>query len=293
MSPSRPWHHLVFGRDTDVQAARVLVAGIRRQSFAARAQSVTSINRMVGHMAIAGARSRLPDATAAVLAQDVDRRRYGAEIAAVVAAWQRERYGEPEVERYMAADPFPLLYTVADALEAAGSEYFVTGSLAGGIYGTPRATNDVDLVARLAPPAIDLFLRALPPDLYVDREMIADAVRRRSSFNIIDAISGVKADIFVSDERPFTREQFARARTLSLGAASRPLPFASPEGIILAKLRWYRDGGETSEQQWRDVAGVLTIMAPELDSGWLEQWAARLGVRDLIDRMRSELAGQE
>jgi hypothetical protein len=292
-SVRQPWHHLVFGRDTNVQAARVLVVGIRRQTFAARAESIRGINRLVGQVAMAGARSRLPDAPVAALAYEVDRRRYGAEIAAAIACWRRERNIDPEVEHYMAADPFPLLYTVADALEAAGIEYVVTGSLASGVYGPPRSTNGVDLVARLTPPAIDLFLHALPPELYADREMTADAVRRRSSFNIIDAISGAKVAVYVSDERPFTREQLSRARTLALGPAGRPLPFASPEGVILAKLRWYRDGGETSEQQWRDVAGILTIMAPELDRVWLEQWAVRLGVHDLLDRMHSGLAGQD
>jgi hypothetical protein len=122
-----------------------------------------------------------------------------------------------------------------------------------------------------------------------------DVDRRRYGVEIaiIDAISGAKVAVYVSDECPFTREQFARARILALGSASCPLPFASPEGVILAKLRWYRDGGETSEQQWRDVAGILTIMAPELDRVWLEQWAVRLGVHDLLDRMHSELAGQD
>ncbi len=289
----QPWQHLVFGRDTDLQAAHVLVEAIRRQSFAARAESVRSINRLVGQATVAGARARLPEMPVAVLAQDVDRRRHGAMIAAVLACWRRTYTIEPEVERYMVADPFPLLYTVADALEAARVEYLVTGSLAGGMYGTPRATNDVDLLARLTPAKIDPFVRALPPELYVDRAMIADAVRHRSSFTMIEATSGAKVDVFVSDERPFTREQFAPARVLTLGPASHPLPFASPEGVILAKLRWYRDGGETSEQQWRDVAGILTIMGSDLDRSWLEQWATRLGVRDLLDRLHSELAGQD
>jgi hypothetical protein len=32
---------------------------------------------------------------------------------------------------------------------------------------------------------------------------------------------------------------------------------ASAEDIVLAKLEWYRLGGETSDRQWRDVLGVL------------------------------------
>jgi hypothetical protein len=66
----QPWQHLVFGRDTDLQAAHVLVAAIRRQSFATRAEPVRSINRLVGQIAVAGARAQLPEAPVAVLAQD-------------------------------------------------------------------------------------------------------------------------------------------------------------------------------------------------------------------------------
>jgi hypothetical protein len=67
------------------------------------------------------------------------------------------------------------------------------------------------------------------------------------------------------------------------------LPIISAEGIVLAKLVWYRAGGEVSEQQWRDIAGVLTISGPDLDREWLEHWADRLAVRDLLTRIEAEL----
>lgn len=32
---------------------------------------------------------------------------------------------------------------------------------------------------------------------------------------------------------------------------------ASAEDTILRKLNWYRLGGEVSDRQWRDVAGIF------------------------------------
>jgi hypothetical protein len=94
-----PWHHLVFGRDTDLRVARMLVEGIRCQSFAAREESVRAINSLVGQIALAGARARLPGAPAAMLAQEVDRRRHSAAIAAACSLRTMKRTAENCMDR--------------------------------------------------------------------------------------------------------------------------------------------------------------------------------------------------
>jgi hypothetical protein len=62
----------------------------------------------------------------------------------------------------------------------------------------------------------------------------------------------------------------------------------SPEDTILAKLEWYRLGGEVSERQWRDVLGVLKVRAGELDLEYLRRWADELQVTDLLERALQE-----
>ena len=63
---------------------------------------------------------------------------------------------------------------------------------------------------------------------------------------------------------------------------------STAEDIILAKLEWYRQGGEVSDRQWRDILGVLKVQAGRLDSDHLRKWAAELGVADLLMRAMEE-----
>jgi hypothetical protein len=63
---------------------------------------------------------------------------------------------------------------------------------------------------------------------------------------------------------------------------------ASPEDTILAKLEWYRLGGEVSERQWRDILGVLKTRSGELDLSYLNRWAGELKVADLLERALKE-----
>ena len=63
---------------------------------------------------------------------------------------------------------------------------------------------------------------------------------------------------------------------------------ASAEDIILAKLEWYRLGGEVSDRQWRDILGVLKVQAGRVDLDYLRHWAAELKVDDLLQRALKE-----
>jgi hypothetical protein len=63
---------------------------------------------------------------------------------------------------------------------------------------------------------------------------------------------------------------------------------ASAEDTILAKLIWYRAGGEQSERQWNDVRGIRSVQGARLDRTYMRQWARHLEVDDLLDRLWSE-----
>jgi hypothetical protein len=62
------------------------------------------------------------------------------------------------------------------------------------------------------------------------------------------------------------------------------LPVVSPEDIILAKLSWFRAGGEVSDRQWGDVLGVVRVQGDRLDITYLRKWSEWLCVTDLLDK---------
>jgi hypothetical protein len=64
----------------------------------------------------------------------------------------------------------------------------------------------------------------------------------------------------------------------------------SPEDTILAKLEWYRLGGEVSDRQWRDILGVIKTRVDRLDLIYLQKWAVELQVVDLLERAVREAA---
>jgi hypothetical protein len=64
--------------------------------------------------------------------------------------------------------------------------------------------------------------------------------------------------------------------------------FASAEDTLLHKLVWYKLGNHVSDRQWGDVIGVLRVQAASLDREYLEIWARRLGVLDLLARAKRE-----
>ncbi len=62
---------------------------------------------------------------------------------------------------------------------------------------------------------------------------------------------------------------------------------SAPEDTILMKLRWARESGGR-EKQLIDALRVYELQAATLDAGYIEEWAHRLGVDDLLGRLRAQ-----
>lgn len=219
----------------------------------------------------------------------------GARPADVRADWLRQTLGGPVPVPVPDTDmvhlPFaPVLRTALGVFDRLGIGYALGGSIASSLHGIGRMTRDADLTAEPFPGREAAFVAGFDPEaFYVSEDAVRQAVRDRFSFNILHPESGFKIDVYVRSDDPFDQAAFARRVFLTLDdAPAQPVACYAPEDVILFKLRWYRLGGESSDQQWNDVLGVIRTQADRLDAGYLDRWATAIGVADLLTKARGD-----
>jgi hypothetical protein len=182
------------------------------------------------------------------------------------------------------------LRQITAALSSLGIRYAIGGSLASSARSIWRTTMDVDLVAALSPSQAEAFVKALGHDWYADLDTVRRAIASGRSFNVIQMRNVQKVDVFPAREA-FHRAQLDRATIIPIGEAAVPCAVTTAEDILLAKLRWYSDGGEVSDRQWNDIVGLLATN-PELDGAYLAHWASELGVTRLLERAQADARQQ-
>jgi len=183
-------------------------------------------------------------------------------------------------------DIIEVLRPIIEAFEKLSVSYYIGGSVASSLYGIARATMDVDLVAAIKAEHIIPLKSSLEHDYYIDEEMISEAIRQKSSFNLIHLETMIKIDVFIFKDEPYQNEALQRKRIDSIeeGETSDKFYFSSPEDIILNKLQWYEIGGRVSERQWLDIIGVIKIQGNLLDTDYLQHWAKELHLLELLEK---------
>ena len=165
-------------------------------------------------------------------------------------------------------------------LEAAGIDYFVTGSVALGAWATFRQTNDVDIVVHLSPAEYESRLRpAFEPD-YVVNPLEVRGVKALGA--VISIAEGMKADMVVRQPDPWGESAFARRIQIDDPAFGR-VWVSSPEDLIIAKLE-FSEGGR-SDKQMGDCR-IVVQSRPDLDWEYLERHAQALGLGRLLAAIR-------
>lgn len=192
----------------------------------------------------------------------------------------------------MLTEQIAVITRVTGVLETLGIPYVIGGSFASAVHGVMRATMDADLVVDLRMDQSAPLAQAMDTDFYADLEMIRDAIRQHSSFNLVHLDTMFKVELFVARSRDFDRSQLARRQLHLLSEEpERRAYVASAEDIVLARLEWYRLGGEVSDRHWRDVLGVIQVQGDRLDRGYMRRMAAGWGVADLLSRAFEEAGG--
>ncbi len=176
---------------------------------------------------------------------------------------------------------------IIEALDSAGIPYMLTGSFASSFHGTPRATQDVDLV--IAPTARQLrhLVRLLPEtEYYISEDAALAALNRQGQFNVVDFATGWKIDLIIRKNRAFSRSDFDRRSAVEVFGLQ--LFIASPEDVVVAKLERAKAG--RSQRQLEDAANILRARSDELDRSYIEHWVTELGVQDEWARVKEVAA---
>ena len=183
-----------------------------------------------------------------------------------------------------------VLSQIASALDQLGIRYVLVGSFASSIHGMYRSTADIDILADIKTEQVGLLFEALRDSFYLDEHMMREAVTKRRSFNAIHFDSVFKVDFFVAKSDDFALAQLDRRQLRKISPDTNEAVYvATAEDTVLAKLRWYQAGNETSNNQWNDVLGILGTSGHTLDAAYLRAWADKLSLTDLLQKALADV----
>ena len=175
-------------------------------------------------------------------------------------------------------DETVVLFDVIDRLDTASIDYMVTGSTAMAFYAIPRMTRDIDLVVRILPEDAVRVYDLFKDQYYIDKDAVIRSIAASRLFNIIEYKRVVKVDIIVRKDEEYRILEFSRRQRIHY--KQQAIWVVSPEDLILSKLLWAKD--TKSQLQLRDVKQLIQ-MVEAVDTNYVRDWSARLGVFHLLE----------
>lgn len=269
--------------DTSPEAERVQIDAFRRMTPARKWHLLGRAYSQARALHAAGLRLHAPGLTPDEIARGWARRANRIELPATIPLRPRSDQVANLVD-----------FAFAAVFDRLAIPYALGGSMAASIHGIIRHTNDADVIAAPFPGREREVIEALGPDWYASEPAIRQALARRASFNLINTATGFKVVVFISREDALEESMMARRQAVVIDEATgQTISVQTAEDILLSKLRWYRLGNEVSEQQWKDILGVLKTQRGRLDERYLHHWTEWLGVADLLTRALTEGAVPE
>jgi hypothetical protein len=157
--------------------------------------------------------------------------------------------------------------------------HYITGGVAAATYGEPRTTRDLDMVITLSLDRLDIMVQRLENEGFYVSGVEDLRSGRLQTLGITHQETIARADLMLAGNSSFEQEQFSRRRALKIPSRG-TLYLASPEDLILNKLRWREQS--QSEKQWRDILGILKVQDQTLDLDYLTQQANTLEIANAL-----------
>ena len=169
-----------------------------------------------------------------------------------------------------------------EALEREGVGYMLVGAFSSNLYGVPRATNDADIVVEFDSFNLGEFCRRLGDEFVLDRQMMIESFTGSVRNVITFAPTAFEIEIFRLGDDSHHRERFARRRRMRVPESGCEAWVATPEDVVIQKLRWAR------RKDLDDVVNLLLVSGQMLDWEYIHRWTAIHETGGLLAQLRRE-----
>lgn len=176
-------------------------------------------------------------------------------------------------------DQESVLKDVTERFEKLEIPYMLSGSMAMISYAMMRMTNDIDIVIEAKAEDAEKIIKEFKVDYYVPQNRVKDAIYRKNMFNLLHQTKIVKIDCILRKDDEFQKLAFSNRKKIRF--TDFDIWTISRDDLILSKLNWAKKS--RSEIQMRDVASIIRN---GYDKEYVELWAEKLGVKDLLDECR-------
>jgi hypothetical protein len=170
---------------------------------------------------------------------------------------------------------------VAEALDACGIAYLLSGSFASNYYGIPRSTRDADFVLQMQHAVGPQLVRWLGEDFVLDAQLSFETNTGTFRQRLRHRKRAFKVELFLLSQDEHDQSRFQRRRAAQLHKCRVWLP--SPEDVVVTKLRWARSKDKD------DARDVMAVQWEKLDWGYLERWCGKHGTLRLLQEIRDSL----
>ena len=170
---------------------------------------------------------------------------------------------------------------VAEALEACGIPFLLSGSFASNYYGIPRSTRDADFVLQAEHAVGQELAKQLGEDFVFDKQLSFETNTGTLRQGIRHKKKAFKVELFLLSQDAHDQSRFQRRRAVQIH--DRRLWLPSPEDVVVTKLRWAR--GKDKD----DVRDVMAVQRDKLDWAYIEQWCRQHGTLALMEEIRRSI----
>ena len=156
----------------------------------------------------------------------------------------------------------------------------LVGSFSSNFYGTPRSTQDVDLVISLKPAqSIQHVIDNLGSEFELLPQMSFELFTATKKHELSVRNSAFRIELFHLSNDAHDQERFQRRQEVQVFDQSVWLP--TPEDVVITKLRWLRPKDE------EDVRNVLAAQAERLDWSYIQHWCQQHETTTALQRLRN------